>query len=62
MCVQSTDHFQVNDMLSMISDIKTDGITLEKERIEVLRQLHTVSTRSKHLIAKLLLSQDNVLK
>ena len=62
MCVESTNNFQIDDVLSMISDIAIDGIELEKERIEVLRQLHVVSTKSKHFIAKLLLNQDRVLK
>ena len=62
MSVQSLEHFQFNDLLSMISDNKLEKIELEKDRIELLKQLHAISTKSNRVIGKLLILQDKILK
>jgi hypothetical protein len=62
MSVQSLEHFKLNELLSMVSNVKINKIELEKDRIEILKQLHNISTKSNHIIAKLLLQQDEILK
>ena len=47
---------------SIISSIKNSNPNSEKDRIETLNKLHEASTISNHLIAKLLIQQDEILK
>ena len=62
MNVRFCEHDGLDKILSTISYINTDTIELEKDRIVILKKLHAFSTRSNHLIAKLLLQQDKILK
>lgn len=55
--MEHIDNFQ-----EILFNIEKNKPELEKDRIEILNKLHGISIKSSHVVAKLLLQQDEILK